>query len=583
MKTLIEKLRLAWMTTLAGGLASLVLFNATAVSAASTDVIPADRRIDWRPGIPGGIPDTSTWTVVNVKNAPYNAVGNGVADDTTAIQNALDAATPNSVVYLPAGTYRVTRSLSIDYNKPKRYMVIRGAGQGLTNIKYDGTADINIVNIQNSDVGTSDNLTGGYSKGSTSISVATPTSYVVGDYILIDQVNAPNLVNTLTDAYHSRNSGTRVMGQVVKITAKSGSTVTIDPPLHISFSASQSPQAFFTLQTSTASHHVGVESLTITNTASIGSSGVTLSHATQCWVKNVETANIGGYHIYLLYGSFQCEVRDCYMHHGTSYDGDHAYGVSLTRQATDNLIENNIGYHLRHAMLIQSGGTGNVIAYNYTDRMFSYDYPDTDWMMGDLITHGSHPYMNLFEGNQSNTMYYDNVHGSSSHNTTFRNSLTSATQGENRAIIYVLRGVAIDQYNYYQNIVGNVLNLEGQTGVYETSSYTDYLLRTAFRDGWTTVTSLGAPSDPNVDSTAIRHGNYSYLDHRTHWDASISTTSLPASYYLTSKPAWFGSVPWPPIGPDVAGYVNDIPAKRRFFQMQTGKPAPPTNLRITSS
>jgi hypothetical protein len=30
-------------------------------------------------------------------------------------------------------------------------------------------------------------------------------------------------------------------------------------------------------------------------------------------------------------------------------------------------------------------------------------------------------------------------------------------------------------------------------------------------------------------------------------------TTLPASFAYSSKPSWFGSAPWPPIGPDVTG------------------------------
>src|ERR1700729_1324312 len=69
----------------------------------STPILPANRSINWSDvGIPGGIP-SRTVICANVKNAPYNAKGNGVNDDTAAIQNAINHCPANEILYIPAG------------------------------------------------------------------------------------------------------------------------------------------------------------------------------------------------------------------------------------------------------------------------------------------------------------------------------------------------------------------------------------------------------------------------------------------------------------------------------------------------
>ena len=74
--------------------------------------------------------------IINIKAAPYNAKGDGVADDTIAIQQALDdaAARGGGRVYIPAGTYNVTNILSIG-----SFTQVTGAGMGLTTLR--GGAD----------------------------------------------------------------------------------------------------------------------------------------------------------------------------------------------------------------------------------------------------------------------------------------------------------------------------------------------------------------------------------------------------------------------------------------------------------
>ena len=67
---------------------------------------------------------------VSVKD--YGAVGDGVTDDTAAIQaciNAVEASTYGGVVYLPTGTYKVTSNLTVTWPK---LCVLRGDGSQLT-------------------------------------------------------------------------------------------------------------------------------------------------------------------------------------------------------------------------------------------------------------------------------------------------------------------------------------------------------------------------------------------------------------------------------------------------------------------
>lgn len=80
-------------------------------------------------------------TVYNVKDPPYLAVGNGVANDAGAIQSALTAcgASGGGVVYLPPGTYNVASTLSI----ANPGVHLRGSGTTGTLVRTTSpTADI---------------------------------------------------------------------------------------------------------------------------------------------------------------------------------------------------------------------------------------------------------------------------------------------------------------------------------------------------------------------------------------------------------------------------------------------------------
>ena len=70
--------------------------------------------------------------------------------------------------------------------------------------------------------------------------------------------------------------------------------------------------------------------------------------------------------------STNCEVSGSWLHHAFSYGGGgEGYGVLAYLTAGENLIVDNVFEHIRHAMIVQAGANGNMVAYNYST--------DTHW------------------------------------------------------------------------------------------------------------------------------------------------------------------------------------------------------------
>src|SRR5262245_20897951 len=88
-----------------------------------------------------GVAEAATVAQYNVQSAPYEARGDGTTDDTRAIQEAIEAANRagGGTVYFPAGTYAITRTLTL-YSRI--YLV--GAGVDATHIqlKPESNADL---------------------------------------------------------------------------------------------------------------------------------------------------------------------------------------------------------------------------------------------------------------------------------------------------------------------------------------------------------------------------------------------------------------------------------------------------------
>ncbi len=97
---------------------------------------------------PNNFISASSLGLVNVKDSPYNAKGDGINDDYAAIQAALTfGAANNLAIYFPPGTYRLaTAGLSLDgYSN----FAIFGAGKYLSTIKRDAEVVGTCLNILN--------------------------------------------------------------------------------------------------------------------------------------------------------------------------------------------------------------------------------------------------------------------------------------------------------------------------------------------------------------------------------------------------------------------------------------------------
>ncbi len=548
-----------------------------------------NQRTDWSyAGVPGGVPNrTSIYTTLTPTGG----------NDTTLIQNALNAAGANQVVKLNPGVFHITSTISIPSNK-----VLRGSGSAndsnRTTISFDSaTAGIFLI-------GTAFGLTpwsspqptnwvdwtGGYTDGTKTITVSTSSGYSAGDMIILTMDNAGNSDVIQGDCtwYGVAYSGgtVRNVGQMAIVESIPDSThITLkDAGVQGSmWSASYSPKV---AKVVTSATNAGIEDLYIDRTVEQGTGNgymIQIGMATYSWIKNVEAYRTDGKGINF-HGAYRCTMQGSYIHHAWTYaSGGRSYLVTLQPYSSDNLIENNIVYAGNACIIFETSGPGNVIGYNYLDEAQLAQTPD--YQMGEIGTHCATPHYALAEGNQLGHIWPDNIHGNSAHFTFFRNSITSHHPIQDQYDIQNMEAIEIRNSAYYFNAIGNVLNRSGDTGIYELNNdnYQQYTcnVRAAYKLNNTAGCSF-APTSEKTYATFYRHGNYNYITNSIDWDSGNPDHTIPNSLYLSSKPSWYGGCTWPPVNP-ISPTVADIPAKLRYNGQScpsgdTTPPAAPTGV-----
>lgn len=632
-------------------LSALLLLIVPTVSHAQawSGILNPSRAIDWTaPGVMGGIPNRTT---VCATSACAAATAAGAGATLAQLNAALSSCPSGNVVLLASGTYNINGSLTVPSN-----CTLRGAGTLNTVLNATGSSGAVIrMGTSGASATNSTAILSGATAGSTSIGVTSASGISTGTYLMITELNDPTYVTITTPngtcgwCDGSLWSGARARGQIVQVTGVSGTAVTFTPALYSNYGVAVGTAPALATYFQASAKYAGVENLQVYANGTGYGQTFSMQACANCWIKGVFNNYADGDHVDVYWG-FHDEIRDsyfsnAYMHSPGTYDSD----VSLLDKTSGTLVENNILERLHVGVMISWGAAGNVVAYNY-----SYGNFDSSGALVILATidfHGAHPQFNLFEGNVGNNITMDSFWGSGSNTTTFRNQFRATdtlaspmTAGRNvvnwsstRLANEQLFGITDSFPHTNLNSVGNVLGsadavTAASSGRYNSGSspFTSTIIAPGTRNysNWFYATTVGFDTGGDTSGNGVasfaggvwvgkasgsvfQHGNFDIASNSIIWNGA-TTRVLPASFYQTSKPSWFGSTPWPAIGPDVTGgtvdsttlggHVYEIPAEVCYnttgrdgngiklfdpnvcyygASSTNGPPAPPTGVTIT--
>jgi len=601
------------------GLSALVL--PLHVSAQGTYTLPADRGTVWKPGVTynGGIPTNRTQCGATLTPSGGN--------DLTQIQAAINACTAGHFVLLGPGTFTISGS-SQSIGISKSNITLRGSGPGITTItRSDGATDGSyqpraaapiiwvgpnrFPKLPTVEGGAAYNLSGNGVDGSLSVVLASAPSggFAAGQIVLLSELTGATYQpdpsgrgsilmsndGKVTYQCHQPGLGTddcrnnvyslpdRITQEFKEVASWDGGTrtLTFTSPLHTEYRVANTAQVATFASQHTPITGVGVEELTVSR----GDAGnLSFMNAAYSWAKRVESTKWLGEGI-LFERCFRCELRDSYVHTPVYFEpGGGSYNIALDTGSSEILVENNISRDADKVFVARGAGPGSVVAYNYLDDGRIGSNPG--WQETGLgASHyvGSHHV--LFEGNWAFNADNDKTHGNANTHTYYRNYLRGSRtfyptdaggdHGSSRA------GGATAT-TYYMSWVGNVLGAPGITGWdYENGRLNDGA--SIWKFGWDDWSPY--PVDPVVTQTSIRDGNFDYVTNQVHWHGLGGSgaangltpppnSQLPNSMYLTSKPAFFGTMAWPWVDPIGATKLLTLPAKARYDAGQPFAPAP---------
>lgn len=531
----------------------------------------SERLTDWSTvGVPGGIAQYmdggANARTLGANVIDYDADPTGVADSTAAFAAALDATSAGQYVYVPNGTYLITTAMA-----GKTDVTWRGQSTTGTIIKLTTSRFLSMSGDWPY-VQPTLTVTAGATKGSNVLTVNDSSTIVIGKHIILSQIH-PDYCHaspTWSAAAWVGHGSDRLMTIMFLVTDKDDetNTVTLNHVLPIDMTNMPMVTVFAT----TPKARIGIENITFDASECTSDRLLYYSQAYACWLYKVHFKEPYSRTAWMQ----ECThftVEGCYSSNGRSL-GMNSEGLDFYENSCWNLVQNNIFISCGYPMVMfgdwQGGCVGNVVAYNYQYGMNQlYDQYSTG-PVSMCDAHGPVEMFNLWEGNYMEIISSDGYFGSSCFGTIYRNRISGVTLEVN---YYDQCAIVMNHWSDYYSIVGNILGTPGSSSVYEASGASNQNPQ-IYRLGYPHMgnrSSTGISSNPTeydyidtfVKASMIRHGNFDYVNNTILWEDGLSHV-LGNSLFLDSSPSWWGACVWPPIGPDVSGYADDIPAKLRY-------------------
>lgn len=364
--------------------------------------------------------DTTTgWTRYTVTGCD---LADNANDDEACVDDTITSASADPgpvIVFFPAGTYNFTTNQTIRVQRSN--MILRGEDSATTRLKFHAGQErlcamnaVTSICFGGGSDGSDVAWTGGFAEDTSVLVVTNTSSFAVGDWVRAH-------MNKNTGCFDGPQVGNN-FDHIAKITSITASTISIDRPLRMDYTADPDCNAGSStyVRPITMIENVGLENLYVAHTNPGATSyrpGTALERVANGWVTGAHYQSWATNSI-RFNGSSRLLVANNYFQDSGSAT------LNIQQGANDVVIINNIFQDNGNNGYCENGAEGTVYAHNY-------EVPGYRNRSHSFLMHGEYCRETLIESNDlDSSPSADNYWGRQGpRNTLYRNRLHNNTSG----------------------------------------------------------------------------------------------------------------------------------------------------------